>query len=48
MKKAGKVTLTAREVKFATMLVLPGQLATHGNSMGLKAINDFYTKKPSV
>ena len=41
-KYSGRQTMTAREVRAATSLVLPGELSKHAQSEATKAVNKYY------
>jgi len=41
-----KATLSAREIQTATRLVLPGELAKHAVSEGVKAVTKYSSGKP--
>ena len=38
---SNRKTLTSRDVQFAVKMLLPGQLCTHANSEGIRAVTKF-------
>jgi len=41
MEKEGKKTMESKEIMSATIFLLPGELAVHGVSEGIKAVTKF-------